>query len=299
MIRVTSDQMHRALITRIQSAQSRVMETTEQISSGYRVNRPSDNPVSSAQIMDLLSTQRHLQQYDQSITQAKAWSAASEAAISQGLEVFQRARTLTLQAVNESIGSQSRQAIVTELTAMVDSVKMLGNAKIGNDYLFSGAKSSTPAYLTTSVDAYQGDTTLVSREISPGNKVSINLIAKDIFGDDTSGFLKTLRGLISDLTTASPATLQNARSAGIQGLDTASISMTNALAQSGELQNRLEFHESRINDTIDSNNELLSMLRDTDLASASAAYAQRQASLTAALKTGQQVVQPSLIDFLR
>ena len=292
--------MHRALITRIQNAQTRVMETTEQISSGYRINRPSDDPVAAAQVMDLLSTQRHLQQYDQSITQARAWSVASESAVSQGMELFQRARVLALQGTNESLGQQSRQAIVAELSSMVDSVKMLGNSKVGNDYIFAGAKSDTPPYLMSSTnDAYQGDSTLISREISPGSQLNINTIAQGVFGDDTGGFLKALRGLISDLSSGTQASLQNARSTDIQALDAASNSMANSLSQIGEIQNRLDFHESRMKDTISSNNELLSMLRDTDIAEASAAYSQRQSALAAALKTGQSVVQPSLIDFLR
>ena len=299
MIRVTSDQMHRALIGRIQEAQTRVMETTDQISSGYRINRPSDDPVATAQVMDLLSSQRHLQQYNQSITQARAWSVASEGALNQGLEIYQRSRDLVLQATSESTNAQGRQSIVTELNAIIDSVKMLGNSKVGNDFIFSGAKASTPAYLMTASDAYQGDTTLIKREISPGNQVAINLTADTIFGNDTSGFLKTLRDLVTNISTGTQATLQTARTTGLQGLDAASTAMSNARSQLGEMQNRLDFHETRISDMSGSNDELLSMLRDTDLAKASAAYAQRQASLMAALKTGQQVVQPSLIDFLK
>lgn len=299
MIRVTSDQMHRALITRIQQAQSRVMETTEQISSGYRVNRPSDDPVASAQIMDLLSTQRHLQQYNQSITQARAWSVASEGSISQGLEIYQRARDLTLQATNATASATDRQAIVTELTSMVDSVKMLGNSKVGNDFIFSGAKASTPAYAMGTSDIYQGDSTSIKREISPGNQMGINLVAKDFFGDDTQGLIKTLRDLASNISTGTSASLQAARTTNLQGLDAASTAMTNAQSQLGETQNRLDFHESRLTDMAGSNDQLLSMLRDTDLAQASANYAQRQSALNAALKTGQDIVRPSLIDFIK
>lgn len=299
MLRVTSNQMHRTLVDNIQTAQKRVMDTTEQISSGYRVNRPSDDPIAAAQAMQLLSTQNQYDQYESNIQQARMWSVSSENSVSQGIELVQRAKTLVMQAVSDTTNTVNKKSIAEEINSIVEAVRMLGNTKVNNDYIFSGTMTDVPAYGTPGVDTYGGNQAVIEREVSPGVRTEINLNAKAIFGDDTSGFLKTLRDISANLITNTPASMTSLRTVNMPALDTALETLTAAQSQVGAVQSRLDFYESRLRDLKTSNSELLSITRDVDISRASAEYAQRQSALSAALKTGQNIVQQSLVDFVR
>jgi len=299
MLRVTSNQMHRTLIDNIQNAQKKVMDSNEQISSGYRLNRPSDDPVAAAQAMNLMSLQHQYEQYESNVQQARMWSVSTENGVSQSIELVQRAKTLVMQAISDTSNTVNKKSVADEINAIADSIRMLGNTKVNNDYIFSGSMTDTPAYPTAGIDTYGGNQISIQREISPGIKTNINLNAQSVFGDDTSGLLKTLRDTAADLITNTSASMTSLRTTRMQDLDSSLDTLTSAQSQVGAVQSRLDFYETRLRELQTSNSELLSITRDVDLAQASAEYAQRQTALTAALKTGQSIVQPSLIDFIR
>jgi flagellar hook-associated protein 3 FlgL len=299
MERVTTDQMHRTMVSNIQAAQRRVMGTQEQLSSGYSVNRPSDDPVKAARIMDLMAQSSQLEQYQQNIQQAASWSRASEDAISQGAEIVQRVRILLLQGANDSTSATSRASIAGEVTSLVDSIKLLGNSKLGDEFIFAGTKTTTSPFSVAGPDTYQGDGGSIMRAIGPGETASVATTGLAAFGDGSSGLISVLRSIASNLTTNTAVSIASLRGANLQALDASLETLSSIRSTAGELQYKLDMQESRLGDLSVANMELLSLTRDTDLAEASAQFSQQAAALTAALKTGQQIVTPSLVDFMR
>lgn len=298
MERVTTDQLHRTLVNNIHSAQKRVMDTQEQLSSGYRVNRPSDDPVRSTRIMELLSQQSQIEQYKANMEQAVAWSRASEDAVTHAVDLVQRARTLVLQGSNDSQSAEARLSMASEITNMVDSLKLVANSKLGDEYLFSGTATTTAPYTIGGPDTYAGNAGSVTRIVGPGETVAVGITGSSAFGTGASGLIATLRSIASNLTANTTASIANLRSGDLQNLDVALQNLGSIRATAGEVQSRLETQVVRLEDLSISNQELLSMARDTDIAVASSEYAQRAAALQAALKTGQQIVMPSLVDFM-
>lgn len=302
MERVTSDQMHRNLINNIHSAQRRLMQTQEEMSSGYTISKPSDDPVRSTQVMELMRQAKNIEQYQENLSYAQGWNQATEAAYNQGLEIAQRARTLLLQAANDSMSSQSRADIASEINNLVDSVKLLGNSKFGDEYIFAGTETEQAPYSLGAVDTYVGGSNQVGRLIGPSQTVTVGYPGSATWGykvgTSNAGLIGALRNIADDLTTGTPASIASMRTAGLQRLDSEIENLSKYRSTAGELDHRIELQISRFSDLQLAGSELLSVARDTDLAKASAEFAQRTAALTAALKTGQQVVMPSLIDFM-
>src|SRR6185312_12342568 len=93
---------------------------------------------------------------------------------------IQRARDLVIQGANDTNDASDRQAIVTELNQLIDSIKTDGN---------------TQPYQLGSNDAYSGNTAMITREIGVGVQVAINTPGSSVIGDGASGLLATLRGI--------------------------------------------------------------------------------------------------------
>jgi flagellar hook-associated protein 3 FlgL len=299
MERVTNDQMQRALITNIHTAQRRLMETTDQLSSGYRISKPSDDAIGAPQVLDLLTHQTQLDQYDKNLDAARAWSISSESALSQSQDIVQRVRTLTLQAANDSASASSRASTAAEINNLIDSIKSLANSKLGDQYLFSGTKTDIAPYQAPPSDTYWGDNGSVLRVVGAGQQIEVNVTADQVWGNSASGLIQAMRTIAANLTTNSSASITQLRSTDLQNLDSSISNLTAMQAQLGATQNRLDVQTQHLGDLALANQELLSITRDTDIAVASAEYSQRAAALNAALKTGQQIVQPSLMDFIR
>ena len=61
-IRVTPTTMNRSVMTGLQTNLARLQRTQEQLSSGRRINRPSDSPTDTAQAMRLRGEQARTEQ---------------------------------------------------------------------------------------------------------------------------------------------------------------------------------------------------------------------------------------------
>ena len=68
---------------------------------------------------------------------------------------------------------------------------------------------------------------------------------------------------------------------------------------SGATENRLQLASSRIGDLQSSTTKLLSLTQDVDFAKAATEYSTEQASYTAALRASANIIQSSLLDFLK
>ena len=75
--------------------------------------------------------------------------------------------------------------------------------------------------------------------------------------------------------------------------------MSTLQANVGATENRLQLASSRIGDLQSSTTKLLSLTQDVDFAKAATEYSTEQASYTAALRASANIVQSSLLDFLR
>lgn len=297
--RITNGQMHRSMLSNVYSAQKRMMAAQEQLSSGFALQRPSDDPLKAARTMSLLSETASLDQYESNLNQAITWTEVSDTALGKVSDLVERARTLMLQASNDTYGATERQKAANELAGIIDAIKVQANTKLGEEYLFAGSASLSQPYALGAGDAYAGNAGQVVREIAPGVQVSINELGSGVFGDNTGGLLRVLRDAITHMTSGAPGDMDLLRGADLNALDAASGAVVDARARLGELQQRFEFNLDRVGELRVSTSELLADVRDTDYGMMTMLYLQRQAAFEAALKTGQGVVQPSLVSFLK
>jgi flagellar hook-associated protein 3 FlgL len=85
----------------------------------------------------------------------------------------------------------------------------------------------------------------------------------------------------------------------VRGLPSAHDGVINLRAEVGARQTRLDTAMSRLQEVEQTQTELLSKIEDTDMAKAYVEFSTQQAVYQAALKAGSQIIQTSLLDFLR
>jgi flagellar hook-associated protein 3 FlgL len=207
----------------------------------------------------------------------------------------QRARDLVIQGANGTNGQSDRDAIVTELNQLIDSIKTDANTQYAGRYIFSGTATDTQPYQQGSVDTYSGNTASITREIGAGVQVSINQPGSSIIGDASSGLLNTLRTIVNDLNSGNTNALSTTD---LNAIDAANDSLLNARAQVGALSDRLTTATNRLQQTEQSTTQLLSNVQDADMTQVMVKFSTQQAAYQAALRAGAQIIQPSLMDFL-
>jgi flagellar hook-associated protein 3 FlgL len=294
-VRITQNMLNTTLLYDLQNVTGQLQNSEQQLSSGYKLNQPSDDPYGASQALKLRADLASNQQYQSNVSDANSWQSVSDTALSDIGDSIQRVRDLVIQGANDTNGSSDRQAIVTELTQLIDSIKTDANTQYAGRYVFSGTDTNTQPYQLGTNDAYSGNTAMITREIGAGVQVAINQPGSSIIGNDTSGLLSTLRTIVNDLNSGNTNALNTTD---LSAIDTANDTLLNARAQVGALSDRLTTATNRLQQTEQSTTQLLSNVQDADMTQVMISFSTQQAAYQAALRAGAQIIQPSLMDFL-
>jgi flagellar hook-associated protein 3 FlgL len=295
MARITALMTSRNILADINAANARLRKTQEQLASGKILNKPSDDPSEVARAMQLRTDLEGAQQFQQNASEASGWTDVTDSALASIADVLMRVRELTVQGANGSAGPESHGAIAQELTQLIDSVKTAGNASYGGRYVFSGSSTDTPPFAMGADDTYYGNAQDVYRQIGPGVTVPVNIPGNAAVGTGTTGILGTMRGILADVQAGD----HQALSTRLGALDTRLDELNAVRAKVGATGSRVEIANARLAEYEGTALQLLNDTESVDIAKAMIDFSTHQAAMQAGLKAGAEVVQASLLDFLR
>jgi flagellar hook-associated protein 3 FlgL len=301
--RITNQMISRSVLSDLNDVSNRLSKTQEKMSSGKQITRPSDDPYGTSRALTLSGDVAGTQQYQRNIGEAEAWQNITDASLSKINDAVQRARELTIQASTDSAGQDARNAAAQEIDQLIETIKGEANASYAGSYVFSGTKTDVRPYQVGGPDTYAGDSGTVAREIGPGVSVQVNTLGQSLLGDGQGAndgkLLDTLRTLSQDLRAGTTASGNALRTTDLQAIDTNLTALTQARATVGATTNRLESADSRLAQVEQSTTQLLSNVQDADMAQTLIDYSMQQNVYQAALHAGANIVQQSLLDYLR
>ncbi|MBJ6138064.1 flagellar hook-associated protein FlgL [Marinobacter litoralis] len=213
MVRISSQQIFSGGINRMQDINSDLVKTQQQISTGKKVNKPSDDPVAAARILKLDQNLSRLETYQRNADLADNRLKQEESALSSAIDIIQRVRELTVQAGNGSLSANDRKSISSELKERLGQLADVANTRdASGEYIFSGFQGNSPAFVKENGSwTYNGDEGQRVLEIDDGVTVPISDHGKGIFGDvPAEVFVKSATqedGFITGLEVVDPKSL--------------------------------------------------------------------------------------------
>lgn len=174
-----------------------------QMSSGHRINKISDDPMGSVQIMGFEKEEASFDQWRRNAESVISNLEKSESYLDSSYNVLLRAQDLVLMAVDGAASQADRESSASELREIKKTLLEFANAKDGNgNYLFSGSQTDTPPVLDTGAGhVYQGDDLRRGVPVSEGRTIEGNETIENIyFGgggnlfDDIDAFLADIAG---------------------------------------------------------------------------------------------------------
>jgi flagellar hook-associated protein 3 FlgL len=300
--RITHSMVSRQVLTDIQEVSSRIAKTQQKLASGKEITKPSDDPYATSRALALSGSLEQIKQYERNLSEANSWTITTNTALSSINDVAQRARTLLVQAGNDTYDQTSRTAIADEIDQLIDTMKGDANAQVAGSYVLSGTKSDTAPYTVNGADAYNGNTGAVYRQIGPGVAVQINTVGSNVLGNGVSGdggLIGVLRDISLHLRGGTVADGNALRTTDLQRLDSSMDTLSQAIAVVGATTNRLTNAASRLAELEQSTTSLLSDTQDADMAQTMIDFSTQQSVYQSALAAGAKIVQSSLLDFLR
>jgi flagellar hook-associated protein 3 FlgL len=301
--RITNSMISRSVLSDLNDVSTQLARTQQRMASGKQITRPSDDPYGTSRALTLRSDVAATQQYQRNVGEAVGWQNITDAALSKINEAHLRARELTIPGASDSSGQAARNSAAAEIDQLIEAVKGEANASYGGRYVFSGTATSTRPYAVGGADAYAGNTAAVAREIGPGVAVQVNVVGQSLLGDGQAAndgkLLDTLRDIAQHLRGGTVADGNALRTGDLQALDTNLNALTQARATVGATTNRLEAADSRLSQTEESVTKLLSEVEDADMAKTLIDFSMQQNVYQSALHAGANIIQQSLLDWLR
>jgi flagellar hook-associated protein 3 FlgL len=295
--RITNSMLSNTVLADLQNITDALSHSQAQLSSGKRIQQPSDDPFGTSRALSFRADLAANAQYQTNANDASSWLDAADTALGGISQLIQRARDLTVQGANTTNGASANASIAAEIDQIIESVKTEGNSQYAGQYIFAGQKTTTAPYTLNGADTYSGDTGTITRTIGPGVQVPVNVDGSSIIGDGSTpgSLLATLRQVSADLKANNISALG---STDLQAIDAAVDNVNNVRATVGARSDRIQTALSRLQAFQQSSTQQLSNVEDADMAQVITTYSQQQAVYQAALKAGAQIIQPSLMDFL-
>jgi flagellar hook-associated protein 3 FlgL len=186
-MRISTRQIYTQGIEAFQQQQQKLARLQQQISTGVRLNKPSDDPAAASRILELEQDVSLNLQYQANINLAEQRLGQQDGVMAAYANLLNRVRELAVQGNNAPLDQVSRNAIASELDQRLSELYSLANTTDANgDYLYAGFQNGSLPFTratTGSIDhvSFNGDAGTRSIQISKVRQMEIDVPGREIF----------------------------------------------------------------------------------------------------------------------
>jgi len=311
-MRVTSSSFPDTLVGQLKNLTHRQARLQEQAATGQRVVVPSDDPSAMRRVLDLQTEARGISQYRRNIAAMTEHSVAAYDAINGLKRIAARATEIATRA--DGLSSPEELAIfASEVTQLVHQAAELANSTHRGNYLFGGTVNDQKPF-TVSVDAdqnvtavsYSGNSQVAEAEIAQGVTFTVQNPGVNNGGSGPRGIVADSRSgadlfnhLISLQNNLRAGDTDAVKNNDLPDLVADEDHLILQMADNGALRRRLEDTERIAAHRLESLEKGISAETDADLAQTLVRLNETQNAYRAALQTAGNILNQSLLDFLR
>ncbi len=309
-LRVSSLTQSNNAVANIRARSSELAKFQEQISSGVRVARASDDPGSYPALAQARAAADRLTSYSQTVADATSVLNAGVNVLQDVNDVLVRARQIALEAGNATTEGEptSREALATELDGMIGRALTAANSRPDGKTLFAGTAFATPPFRVATTDAsgrpatiaYDGSTDRTRTITGRGTTVDTRYVGSEVFqqsGADVFASLialrDTLRGTLPVGTTYSQAITQQ-----LTDVDAARTVVGESVGEQASNLATLEALQTLIGDAQLDTAARANELEGTDFAEAIVKVREQETALQAIYAVTAKLADPGLLAFI-
>jgi flagellar hook-associated protein 3 FlgL len=302
-MRIATGYAQKVALDGITDRQAALIKSQEQLSSGKRINRPSDDPAAAAEAEKVRSHQARMDAEKRAVGYAQQQLSNADSTIGDATSLLQTARETLLRAANATNNTSDRFTLGANLSAIREQLLAVANRSDGTGGFVFGGQGATSAPIAPDGTTYnaQPGTVQVGQELS--SPVSLDGRANFTASPTATGTESIFAQLDAAIAVFKDPNATAASAAAIAQTTLGSVdrsidrlSVTRATV--GERLNAIDIHLRDLqNGTID-NAARMSNLVDVDFAAAISNMSQNQTTVEAALKSYSSIAKMSLFNYL-
>jgi flagellar hook-associated protein 3 FlgL len=292
--RVTQTSMVDRSLSSLQLGLGRLSDLQEQLSSGRRLNRPSDSPTDTATAMRLRSSLSAAEQYGRNAADGIGRLGLVDQTLFGVTDLVGRAQEIAVQGANSgAMSPASREALATEVDQIRAAMLDDANATYLSRPVFGGITAGDAAFDDTG--SFVGVDGEITRRVSDNAKVRVDVDGKAVFGDGATSVFAELDALATALRAGDDAGVQSS----IGALAARQETVSTVHAEVGAAYKRIEGAQGALEDKKLDLTTSLTDVENIDLPRTMIDINLQEVAYQTALSSAARVLQPSLIEFLR
>lgn len=296
-MRVTNNMISQNLLRNLETAQERMSQLQDQMSSGHRITRPSDDPVGIQNVLRMKSSISAVDQWKNNADEALGLMNTTDSTLGDMTSMLQRVRELAVQGANGALSADDKKHLAVEVDQIAEQLRLVANTQIGSKYIFSGTETDKEL-LKSDGTTWQGNSQDVKFEVGNNLTLPISVNGQTLFKTPITG----AAGVFDTLSNFSTALKNNDATGVNDALKDIDGNIDNVLAHRaniGARTNRMTALREQLDSTSTNLQENLSGIQDADIAKTITDFKNQENVYKAALSIGAQIIQPSLVDFMR
>ena len=295
-------------LSALQQRQTALASLQEDMTSGKRVARASDDPAAAARAERALATLSRNEADQRALDASRNAALQAESALGQASDLLQRIREQTLAAGNATYSDAERRGVAQDIRGLRDQLLAVANRGDGaGGYLFGGQGASQAPFVDAPGGvAFSGEGGALLTATSEPLPLSVDggrawLQAPDpVTGAATLSVFNVLDQLAGELETAgrSNAQITATVQTGVRGLDAAMGHLGAVRSGLGEALNHADGFELRLSSEAVAAQAERSQAEDADMVEVISEFQKQQTGYDAALKAYAMVQRLSLFDYI-
>jgi flagellar hook-associated protein 3 FlgL len=302
-----------SFLNHLSRLEATINSVSAQLSSGHRINQPSDAPDQVSPLLELEAGLAHNQRVASTLVRVQAEVSTADSAVSTAMQLLDQTLSLAAQGASSTATAATRTELAQQVLSIQEQMVGLADTRVAGRYIFGGDQDVSAPYALdlnqpstvpqNGVDRLSNVPVTATRRIELSNRLpaAVDQSAQDLFdhrmADDT---------LASDNVFAALNSLRLA----LAGNNSAGITAAQASveAASAYLNSKQSFYGAALNRITNATAELnaqnadlqqqISAIRDTDMVQAAVELTSAQTQNQAALSAQAKLPRNTLFDFL-
>ncbi len=283
----------------IDQSEASLQAALQQVSTGQRVNLPSDDPAAAAAEVQNIAESNAVDQYTANANAALGATQTADSVLTSVVSLLTKAVSVGTEGATGTETFANRQALGTEVQAILTNVVAEANTTYQGVPVFAGTATPSAVFVADSTSlngyTYLGNSDVNQVGVGDGLSVQTNVPGDQLFTNANGSVLGSLSALAGALNSGSSSDISNAV-AGVTGalnyLSAQHVTYGNSIDQ---LQSQETFLSQEKVTLSNQSNSLVGV----DAATAAENLAEAQAQNSAVLAAAAKVLPVTLLDYLK
>lgn len=202
-MKVTESSTFRLMQTNLDRVTNKLHDLRVQGATGYKLNKPSDDPASIRPVLTTRTQIRQSDRYIETMGQSVDKMGAADGYLGNVENILVRVKEIAINAVNGAMSNSDLNVLADEIAQIREELLDSANAVVDGKYIFAGYEEDTKPFVenpnynpdplvpfpppydptdsTTWPYLYMGDANTIELEITPGEFTDVNITGNELF----------------------------------------------------------------------------------------------------------------------